>query len=566
MQADAGRPGDGWERAGYNRPAMPPIAFCLKMLALLVLSATASLAQTNAPEPSAEVRRCRDLILNNRVTLIYADARTVSEAATAHCYVKGIIAGSIAFHVQMPFPENWNGRLVHRGDGGADGDLDFSDSLVIQGYAVVNSNTGHDVGATGDLWAFRDNRAEEDFAYRAVHFATNAAKTVVRAYYGKPQDFAYHFGCSSGGRQGLLAAQLFPYDFDGIIAGAPGHRRIARRVYRLSTQRRLFADDFAANLAFDADGDGKQESLGKIDLIASAVLDRCDAVDGIRDGIIEPPFCEFDPRSDLPACPDGTDREDCLTSQQIGSVEHLYDGVRNSAGELVYPGIPLGTERQWPRLLIPHVGNDFVPSALRSGSALAYTFYREDPGLLPPDLADTNYELVKDAELPEWAWWEFETDDFGSSAMSEAVGLTNATNPNIERFLLRKGGKLLLYHGWADGVIPPEPTLEYHAEVVSAVFGGDADEAGQHMRLFMAPGMAHCRGGVGPNEADYLTALDTWVAGGLAPETILARHTTDGIVDNERPLCPHPKRAIYTGPEEYANDPVHWTAANFECK
>ena len=217
---------------------MASIAHLLKSVPFLALAVATAVAQPNLPTASADVQLCRDQILNNRLTLIYADARGPSSAVAAHCYVKGIIAGSITFHVQMPFPSDWNGRLVHRGDGGSDGDLDFSDGLVAQGYAVVNSNTGHDVGATGDQWAFRDLRAEEDFAYRAVHFATNAAKAAVRAYYGKSQDFAYHFGCSSGGRQGLLAAQLFPYDFDGIIAGAPGHRRTARRVYRLSIQKR----------------------------------------------------------------------------------------------------------------------------------------------------------------------------------------------------------------------------------------------------------------------------------------------------------------------------------------
>ena len=296
------------------------------------------------------------------------------------------------------------------------------------------------------------------------------------------------------------------------------------------------------------------------------MVDRCDAADGIEDGIIEPPLCEFDPRADLPVCPTHSDRADCLTPQQIESVEQIYDGVRNSAGELIYPGTPPGPEPQWPRLLIPHVGNDFVASALRTGSALAYTFFREDPGLLPPDLADTDHELVKGGVLPEWGWWEFDPDDFGSKRMSEAVGLTSGTDPNLDRFLLRHGGKLLLYHGWADGVIPPEPTLEYHAEVVKAVFAGDADAATSHMRLFMAPGMAHCRGGVGPNEADYLAALDTWVTNDTAPESIVARHRTNGTVDNERPLCPHPQRAIYTGPAANINDPGYWTAENFTCQ
>lgn len=225
-------------------------------------------------------------------------------------------------------------------------------------------------------------------ASSAMHFATNAPKTLVDVYYGRAQDFAYHFGCFTGGRQGLIAAQLFPYDFDGIVAGAPGHRDIERRVHRLSTQRRLFADDFAANLAFDADKDGKQESLAKIAVLADAVLSKCDAAAGIKDGIIEPPLCEFYPRSDLPLCRKGTDAETCFTPRQVESIEHLYTGTHNSASELVYPGAPLGTERQWPRVFVPHEGNDFVPYALRTGAGLAYSFYRDDPGLLPPNPAD----------------------------------------------------------------------------------------------------------------------------------------------------------------------------------
>ncbi len=537
-------------------------------ICLLLAAATIAVAagQTNGSVSNSTDQGCRDLILNNRITIIYADVRTGSAPATAHCYVKGLIGGSITFHVQLPVSGEWNGRLVHRGDGGGDGDLDFSDDLVARGYAVVNSNTGHDVGATGDQWAYRDNRAEEDFAYRAVHFSTNAAKTVVAAYYGKSQKFAYHFGCSTGGRQGLAAAQLFPYDFDGIVAGAPGHRGIERRVYRLDTQKRLFDDNFAANLAFDADKDGKQESLAKVELLASAVLSRCDAADGIKDGIVEPPFCKFDPRSDLPICPQGTDAETCFTPRQIESIEAIYEGARNSAGELVYPGVALGTESQWPRIFVPHVGNKFVSYALRTGSSLAYYFYRDDPGLLQPDLTDMKYELAKDAALPEWAWWEFDTDEFGSEEMSDFVAISRGIDADLDRFLIRQGGKLLMYHGWADGIIPATPTLDYHAEVISKVFDGDAKAAAGHMRLFMAPGMNHCRGGVGPNEADYLTALDRWVTDGTAPESIVARHRTSGVVDNERPLCPHPTRAVYTGPADGVNDSRNWRAENFECR
>jgi len=515
---------------------------------------------------ASEQTRCRDLILDNRVTLIYADLRATAGSEQSHCYVKGLVSGAITFQVQLPFPEAWNGRLVHRGDGGADGDLDFTDDWVSRGYAVVNSNTGHDVGGAGDAYGFQDGRAERDFVYRAVHLATRAAKSVVTAYYERPQEFAYHVGCSTGGRQGLVAAQLFPYDFDGIVAGAPGHRQFERFAHRLHLEQRLFADDFKANLAFDADKDGKAESLSKVELLADLVVSHCDAEDGIKDGILEPLLCDFDPKAHLPACPGGVDEADCFTASQIAAVEHIYDGSHNSSGDLVYPGAPVGSERAWPQVFIPHVANDFVPYALRSAApVIAYNFYRDDPGVLPPNLADTKYQLDKSAALPEWGWWEFDIDDVGSKKMSDLSEIVRGTNANLDRFLLRQGGKLLLYHGWADAVIPPEPTLEYHTDVIGAVFDEDEATAAEHMRLFMAPGMAHCRGGVGPDRADYLGALDRWVSSGNAPDSILARHMTNGAVDYERPLCPHPQRAVYRGPAEGINDSENWRAENFEC-
>jgi feruloyl esterase len=297
------------------------------------------------------------------------------------------------------------------------------------------------------------------------------------------------------------------------------------------------------------------------------VLTRCDATDGINDGVLEPPLCDFDPRSDLPVCSEGVDAKDCFTSQQIDAIAHLYTGSYNSAGELVYPGAPLGSERDWPPVFIPHAGNDFVPYTLRSASGvIAYTFYRDDPGLLPPDLADIDYKLSKGAALPEWAWWEFDIDDVGSNKVSDLAEIVRGTSPDLDRFLLRHDGKLLLYQGWADAFIPPEPILEYHADVISTLFGGDEAAAAQHMRLFMAPGMGHCGGGAGPDRADYLAALDAWVTDGTAPDTIVAQHITDGVVDNERPLCPYPKRAIYIGPAEGVDDSSNWTAVNFECR
>ena len=193
--------------------------------------------------------------------LVAADGDTPS-----YCYVRGAIPPGIAYHVQLPLPDNWNGRFLKYGDGTKDGDLDYADHRLAQGYAVANSNMGHDAGAEPGAWFAFDNRqAEIDFGYRAVHLTANAGKNVVAAYYERPAAHSYFEGCSTGGREGLIEAQRFPNDFDGIVAGAPvflyqelnaGHTWLLQRVFR---------NDYAGNLAFDADGDGKPESLRKLE-------------------------------------------------------------------------------------------------------------------------------------------------------------------------------------------------------------------------------------------------------------------------------------------------------------
>lgn len=503
------------------------------------------------------------------VTIIYTEEVGAAGDLPAHCYAKGLIDGSITFHVQLPYADAWNGRLVHFGDGGADGDLDTLPYILAAGYAVTNSNTGHDTGAESRAYAFMNEQAAINFSFRAVHLTTNAAKTIVRAYYGTPQEYAYHFGCSTGGRQALLAAQLFPYDFDGIVAGAPAHRQFHRMAHRLNVEQQLFRNDFAANLAFDLDGDGRQESLTKVSLLTERVLERCDALDGIEDGIIEPDLCPFDPDEDLrqDMCPEDVDADDCFTRAQLASINLLYEGSRNSQGDLVYPGAPPGSEPQWPSVFIPHQGNNETPYALISASAvIGYSFYREDPGLIPPDLNDIDYVLDTDAALPEWGWWNFDINDVGSAQMSAQAPLMEGNDPDLERFLLRNNGKLLMFHGWADSVIPPEPSLAYHASVIDSVFGGDSVQAAEHLRLFMAPGLAHCRGGPGPDRADYLSALDAWVDAGEAPETITIRKIDGDNVSDERILCPHPARAVHEGDSASGSKPAVLRAADFRCE
>ncbi|HSG90633.1 MAG TPA: tannase/feruloyl esterase family alpha/beta hydrolase, partial [Pseudomonadales bacterium] len=300
----------------------------------LLLALTALLAPLGAAaatgvdtEPSAAAP-CADLLELPDVTVLRAGDRTTA-AGTAYCHARGIGPRAIAWHVALPAA--WNGRLVYLGDGGQDGDLDDAPFLIDAGYAFVNSNMGHDDGVEGQAFGLDDPDSEFDFAWRAQHHALTAAKRIVAAHYGRPQHHAYHFGCSTGGRQGLLAAQILPDDYDGIVAGAPGHLWYERMAHRVAVLQTLYRDRMAANLAYDTDGDGVPEDLGKLAMLVGRVLNQCDAADGIRDGLVEPAFCDFEPRTALAdlRCPDGTDGPACFTPAQLDAVVQLYEGSRD---------------------------------------------------------------------------------------------------------------------------------------------------------------------------------------------------------------------------------------------
>ena len=513
--------------------------------------------------------RARCEALTDTLNLTITGARIVAEdgGTPAYCYAVGTISPGIRYHLQLPLPSEWNGRFLNWGDGGKDGDLDFADHRLAEGYAVANSNTGHDNGAEpGASFAFRNRQAEIDFGYRAVHLTVNAAKTLIEAYYGRPADYAYHEGCSTGGRQGLMEAQRFPADFDGIVAGAPVsyYQEVSGAIVWFS--QLLFADDFAGNLAFDKDGDGVQESLTKLETLSSVVTAKCDTIDGVEDGVIDDPLqCDVDPRSDLAPymCDGDVNGDACFTTRQVENIAAIYEGPKDSAGRVIYKGMPPGSELAWR--FVPHAGNDMQPF-FASRDHINYLFYEQDPGVAPADLADTSQSLRKDGPLPEWAWWEWDVQDLGDDSADFMRAITNATDPNLRRFLLDEGGKLILWHGWADANAGPEPILDYYEEAVDATFDGDVDAAREHARLFMAPGVYHCGGGPGPDEWDRLAPMIEWVEQGRAPDSVVARRMSEGQVENERPVCAHPQAAEYTGPAGGQNDPANWVAGNFTCR
>ena len=549
---------------------MRPTTNALLLLGLMVWHQSDHPAAQTAAATESERGGCEALLQTRNLTITYAGLATTGDGTT-YCYVKGILPPAIQFHAQLPLPGEWNGRFLKWGDGGKDGDLDFADHRVAEGYAVANSNTGHDNGAEpGSSFAHDNRQAEIDFGYRAVHLTAVAAKTLVGRYYGRPPEYSYFEGCSTGGRQGLMEAQRYPDDFDGIVAGAPANHYQDMNAVRVWLLQRMFRDDFAAALAFDTDGDGRFDSVRKMELLADAVLATCDRNDGIADGVIDDPSsCDFDPERDLASlrCPGDVDADECFTAAQRQTVRDFHAGPSDDQGRPIYAGKPLGSERGWTGLFIPHTGNRFAPGAVGlGGDHLNYLFYDTDPGVAPPDLLDTSRPVDREAIPPEWAWWNFDINDVTSGKGDVMRRITDATDPDLSRFLTENDGKLVLYHGWADALVVPQPTLTYYQDVVETTFHGDISAARERARLFIVPGMGHCRGGNGPDTWDRLRPLVDWVERGAAPDALIATHQTNGQVDNERPVCAVPQRAVYTGPADGADDPANWVQENFACR
>jgi len=558
---------------------------CSAMVSLVVLLLAGSncyTAQTAVSDMSETDKACLALAGARNLTILSARLMNAAGAASQYCYVRGLIAPAIHYHVQFPLPENWNGRFLYWGDGGTDGDLDFANTRLAQGYAVTNSNTGHDNGTEpGASFGFNNRQAEVDYGYRAVHLTVQAARILLKAYYGKEPKRSYFDGCSSGGRQGLMAAQRYPNDFDGIVAGDAPFLFQARDASNIWVMQRLFRERFAGNLAFDTNGDGSFDSLKKVDILKEAVLAKCDAKDGIRDGVIEDPLqCKFDPKTDLAGkmCPGNVNAEACFTTAQVQTIQDIYGGVRDSKGTSILKGRAPGSEFDWPADLIPHAGNAMRPGELAySGDHMNYLFYETDPGVPPQDLTNLSRQPDKTKHPPEFAWWEFNVDDVTAGRGKVMAAILDAKDPNLAPFLKDKGGKLIVYHGWGDAQIPPEPILDYYKDVVKTTFAGDVNAAREHARLFMVPGMGHCDGGPGPNTWDRLAPLVDWVENGKAPDFLVATHSgaswdapaarnTAGTVENERRICPYPQHAVYTGPAGGENNRANWVQSNFSCR
>jgi feruloyl esterase len=455
-------------------------------------------------------------------------AKTWTVGDPRQCRIRGLVSPNVGFEMALPERAAWNGKLIALGCGGFCGDLDqvynVCTEVARRGYACVINDLGHRGTPFQGAWAYQNLAAKIDFGYRATHVSTVAAKAIVAAYYGGTAARSYFMGCSTGGRQGLVSAQRFPEDFDGIIAGSP-IRDLTNATMQIVWRGRTNLDvDHHPILTAD-----------KLPLLHRAALERCDAADGLVDGVIgDPLHCTAAPEA--LRCT-GADRKDCLTEAQIASARRLYSGAQDSHGRRLGPGeVFPGSELGW-------AGN-FV--AAGAGLPIDYLLGAEN----------YRYLSLLPEPGPSWQPEDFDFDrDPPRLALTEA--LFSGSNPDLRKFRER-GGKLIMYHGWTDVVVPPGYSVDYH-DLVTATMGGRA-RTDEFFRLFMLPGMDHCRGGAGADSVDWLGALEAWVEHGQAPDRLvgfalkspgnlfgLDLPAAPDAVRLSRPYFPFPARARYDG-------------------
>jgi feruloyl esterase len=420
----------------------------------------------------------------------------------------------IKIEVWLP-ASRWNGKFLANGNGGWTGSIRPAvlAAGLRRGYATAMTDTGHEGGSAS--FALGHPEKLIDFGYRAVHEMALAAKAIISAHYGSPGRLSFWSGCSAGGRQGLMEAQRFPADFDGIIAGAPGLNWTGRSIQAVVIAQAAHKDQ------------ASYIPPAKYAVIHEAVLKACDALDGARDGVLEDPTaCSFDP---MELQCEGEDAPECLTASQVETVRTIYSpGMISGARQAIFPGYERGSELGWATMAGPRpftVGIDLF----------RYVVF----------------------ENPNWDYRSFDFARDAPRTQKIAAGTLNAMNPDLRDFISR-GGKLIQYHGWNDPQIAPGFSVSYYKDVLEAL--GGLSKVKDSYRLFMVPGMAHCGGGEGTSSFDMLAAMERWVEKNEAPDRIPASRVRAGKVDRTRPLCPYPQVAVYNG----NGDPDD--AANFTCK
>lgn len=517
-----------------EKPNQPMVAMTIAVIASMGISACGGGDDTppSPLTPTAE-QACKALKGKSVGGASVTDASMVPATSTdpTYCKVSALISPQLVMQVQLP--DTWNGKLLYAGGGGYDGSIQnyiWSGSEVLKsGYAIVQSNGGHIGTSAVDTSFASDPYLAYLFGSGSVPTTAAAAKEMLHLVYGKEPEQSYYEGCSNGGREGLMAIQRNPDLFNGVIVRAPA--------YGWTSVMGAFSRNAKAIAA-----PGAAFTPGKLSLVAKAIRDKCDAADGIIDGVVSnQAACNFDPT--VLRCPGGSDAGDsCLSDGQLAAVNTWTSPSSFLNGTYTYPGWALtGNEDDqggWPQWFTGATGNGngSLQSILQDATVKSYL--TNDPN----------------AVSLTYNW------NSNPAALFTMEALNSATNPDLTPFSSH-GGKLLLWHGTADMALSHRATTAYY-EKLQATLGASA--VGSFARYYQAPGVDHCSGGPGADSVNLLAALDQWVMKGKAPEKIVASKVNpDRSVAFTRPLCQYPQYPRYTGPANDAN--AAKAAENYTC-
>jgi hypothetical protein len=532
-------------------------ALVLKGRALVLALVLGAVLGSRPTLASAATLTCDATVLQG----VAPSATTVTGATTvsagpqplphpAFCDVTGYVTttsrgpNQVNFELALPDPSAWNGKFMFFGNGAFAGSIQIPPVYgTALGYATAATDTGHQGSDLDGSWALNNPAKQEDFSFRGVHVTTVASQALTASYYETAVVHRYFNGCSDGGREAMVEAEVYPDDFDGIIAGDPA---LGNEIAGFNWNDKALFKTPKSWLP-----------PAKLTLINNAVLNNCDAADGVTDGLIQDPrVCTFDPAS--LQCPDSENAEKafkdpaCLSKKQIVAIRKIYQGATTNTGVQIYPGFtksdPAGgaTDDGWdawisgfvtPKLPAPADGEPWgEPPASFATAPAQWTFqdqYMKYFVFSDPAYNSLRFNINNPVNLKM-----LETED--------KLGGGDGVNPDLTQFLITNGGKLIMYHGWSDPALTPLETVQYYGNMVGETFGGDQSTAKDSARLFMVPGMHHCGGGPGPqiNFLVWTLYLDGWVAGGSAPDSIVATSLTG---TRTMPLCAYPETAQYLG-------------------
>ena len=475
---------------------------------------------------------CEELIkldFGSDVKITSAETIPATDELPAHCSVAGYRWPDDGFIIKLPL--KWNERLLQTGNGGAAGMIieQFINTGLKKGYVAVSGSGGHRSPEKGFQFGYPPDdlvtqEKIDDYCFGSVHETNILARKMIKAFYGADPVYAYYNAFSTGARQGFMEAQRFTDDFNGILVGSPP----------FPFTMRTMADNWVSTMLL---GDS-YIPISKLSILAQAVMDKCDSKDGLKDGLItNPPGCDFNALNDLPPCPEDADGPDCFTKAQREAVYKIYDGIRDSDGDLLFKGVSLGSEgimgdgKSGWYMMVPETPGGYSISLRLGGGYVQWIG-------LPPNGGG-----------PSWDWKNFNIGEHWDSIRNKWSNKCDTYDPNLTMFRL-KGGKLIHYHGWSDPLCWAQPSVDYYERSVDVT--GSLKDTQDFYRLYMIPGMAHFSGyGVFDRKSinePMFKALVEWVENGIAPDKIVgSRNSGERLKVLSRPVCPYPAVSRYLG-------------------